>query len=235
MATSHTSEPNRAKLSDRQLKILDFIESFIAVNGYPPTIREIGEAVDIGSTSVVNYNLNKLVREGFLERSKKVSRGLQLVKGEDEEEAVRPRSMRVRGLSRPDVLHIPLAGQIVASKPVEFFDYHHDEDETIEVPLSLIGNVPQDQVFALRVHGHSMIDAMVDEGDVVILRRQATADDKDMVAVWLKDSNETTLKYFYREGSRIRLQPAHPQMDPIYVDAKQVEIQGRVLAVLRSL
>lgn len=229
-----SSEPNRAKLSDRQLKILDFIESFIAINGYPPTIREIGEAVDIGSTSVVNYNLNKLVREGFLERSKKVSRGLQLVRGDDEESEF-SRGMRVRGLPAPELLHIPLAGQIVASKPVEFFDFHHDDDDTIEVPLSLLGNVPQDQIFALRVNGHSMIDAMVDEGDIVVLRRQQTAEDKDMVAVWLKDSNETTLKYFFREGSRIRLQPAHPQMEAIYVDARQVEIQGRVLAVLRSL
>ncbi|MBZ0309162.1 MAG: transcriptional repressor LexA [Anaerolineae bacterium] len=233
MAMSQSSEPNRAKLSERQLKILDFIESFIAINGYPPTIREIGEAVDIGSTSVVNYNLNKLVREGFLERSKKVSRGLQLVK--EEEESVQPRKLRVRGVRQPELIHIALAGQIVASKPVEFFDYHHDEEETIEIPLSMIGNVPQDQVFALRVHGHSMIDAMVDEGDIVILRRQQTAEDKDMVAVWLKENNETTLKYFFREGSKIRLQPAHPQMDPIFVDAKQVEIQGRVLAVLRSL
>ncbi len=229
-----SQEPNRAKLSDRQLKILDFIDSFIAINGYPPTIREIGEAVNIGSTSVVNYNLNKLVREGFLERSKKVSRGLQLVRNENENGEF-SHQFRVRGLPTPDLLHVQLAGQIVASKPVEFFDFHHDDDETIEVPMSLIGSVPHDQVFALRVHGHSMIDAMVDEGDIVVLRRQQTAEDKDMVAVWLKDTNETTLKYFFREGSRIRLQPANPYMDAIYVDAKQVEIQGRVLAVLRSL
>jgi len=221
MTTKQLKKRDRKKLSERQRKILDFIEQFIEVNGYPPTIRDIGKAVNIGSTSVVNYNLNKLVRDGYLERSKKVSRGLQLVKDD--------------GTISAEVMAVGLMGQIVASQPIEFFDYHHDDDEVIEIPLSLLGKVKAEDVFALRVKGNSMIDAMVSDGDIVILRRQQTAQDKDMVAARMRDTNETTLKHFFHEGERIRLQPAHPEMEPIYVHPSQIEIQGRVLAVFRSL
>lgn len=224
----------RARLSERQRKILDFIEAFLRENGYPPTIREIGKAVKIGSTSVVNYNLNKLVREGFLERSQKVSRGLLLVRNE-EDQANRPSSAPMRVMASGNAIPVPLVGQIVASKPVEFFGMHSDDDAVIEVPSTLLGKVPPDQVFALNVSGNSMIDAMVADGDIVILRRQPTAENGDMVAVWLSDNNETTLKYFYHEGNRVRLQPANPEMEPIFVDPAHVEIQGRVLAVMRSL
>jgi repressor LexA len=226
-ATNHPYD----KLSDRQRQILEFIENFLAQEGYPPTIRQIGEAVDIPSTSVVNYNLNKLVREGLLERSEKVSRGLRLIR--DVEEDVKASVKNVRRVM-DSVFSIPLAGQIVASRPVEFFGTHQDEDEVVDVPASLLGTVPVDQVYALSVSGNSMIDAMVGDGDLVILRRQETADNGDMVAA-LIDGHETTLKHFYKEGRQVRLQPANPEMDPIYVDANRVEIQGRVLAVMRSL
>lgn len=227
-----------SKLSERQRKILEFIDNFLTQNGYPPTIRDIGKAVEIGSTSVVNYNLNKLVREGYLERSPKVSRGLQLVREENEKSGRGKVSrMPVRAAQESAMLQVPLAGQIVASKPVEFFGIHYDEDAVIDVPSNLLGKVSPEQVFALKVSGNSMIDAMISDGDIVILRQQKTADSGDMVAVWLRDSNETTLKYFYTtEGkNKIRLQPANPTMEPIFVDAQQVEIQGRVLAVMRTV
>jgi len=235
MSKSQSTRRNRAKLSERQRQILSFIETFLDENGYPPTIREIGKAVKIGSTSVVNYNLNKLVREGFLERSQKVSRGLLLVKDEDENSNNGSKTSRVQAAPETSVIQIPLAGQIAASKPVEFFGIHYDDDAIVEVPITMLGKTPPDQVYALNVTGNSMIDAMISDGDVVLLRRQQTADNGDMCAVWLSDDNETTLKYFYNEGSRVRLQPANPEMDPIYVDPAQVEIQGRVLAVMRSL
>jgi repressor LexA len=235
MSKSQTTRRNRAKLSERQRQILNFIEAFLDENGYPPTIREIGKAVKIGSTSVVNYNLNKLVREGFLERSQKVSRGLLLVKDELEAPAGKPSTARVQIAPESSVIQIPLAGQIAASRPVEFFGIHYDDDAVVEVPITMLGKTPPDQVYALNVTGNSMIDAMISDGDIVLLRRQQTADNGDMVAVWLSDDNETTLKYFYNEGSRVRLQPANPEMEPIYVDPAQVEIQGRVLAVMRSL
>lgn len=233
MVQSNTAEPDRSKLSERQRRILDFIENFINDNSYPPTIREIGEAVKIGSTSVVNYNLNKLVKAGFIERAPDVSRGLRLVH-EDELEEVGV------SVSETNIRRVPLVGQIVASEPVpipgEDFGYNFDEDDTIEIPSQLLGKRSgRESIYALRVKGNSMIDALVRDKDVVVLHRQETADNGDMVAVWLRDTGETTLKYFYKEGSQVRLQPANTTMEPIYVDARQVQIQGKVLAVLRSV
>jgi repressor LexA len=235
---THTYTPRRGgnTLSERQKKILHFIEGFLKEFGYPPTIREIGEAVQIGSTSVVNYNLNKLVKAGYIERAPEVSRGLRLLKylrGPNEEAEYAMPSAR-------DIVQVPYAGRIVASEPVPIpgddFGHHIDEDEMIEVPQSLINSkYPLDKVYALRVNGDSMVDALVGDRDIVILHRQDTAENGDMVAVWLRNSNETTLKYFYREGATVRLQPANSTMQPIYVDARQVQIQGRVLAVLRQL
>lgn len=220
---------NKDELSDRQRKILEFIEEFTDENGYPPTVRDIGRGVGIKSTSVVSYNLKKLVQAGFLEREDKVSRGLRL--SEEYQE------FKVR-FSPPEGLRfVPMLGRITAG---ELLDVPAgditlaDEDDIIEVPEDMIGGMTND-VFALRVDGTSMVDAMVNDGDVVVLRRQQTARNGEMVAVMLKDRGETTLKYFYKEGKRVRLQPANPFMDPIYVDADNVEIQGRVLAVLRTL
>jgi repressor LexA len=230
MSDSQTQQ-NRASLSERQKKILLFIEEFFNENGYPPTIREIGEAVDIGSTSVVNYNLNKLVKAGFIERSPDVSRGLRLI-----HTLHQPEELKVAVSERNEnIYQVPLVGHIVASAPVEFFDYHKDEDP-VEVPAYLLKNRSDlDNIFALRVKGESMIDALVGDGDLVVLQRQDTASNGDMVAVWLRDSGETTLKYFYNEGTKVRLQPANSNMSPIFVDARQVQVQGRVLAVLRQV
>ena len=222
----------KRKLSRRQENILKFIERFIAQNGYPPTIREIGQAVNIGSTSVVNYNLNKLMEYNLIERSPKVSRGLQLVDPN--------REMGVKISDSEHLVQVPLVGKIAASMPVtlpggEDFGYYYDNDDMIDIPQSMVAQFDQQELFALRVTGDSMIDAMVAEGDLVVLRRQSTARNGDMVAVWLSERGETTLKHYYNEGERIRLQPANPLMDPIYVNADQVNIQGRVLAVLRTL
>jgi repressor LexA len=220
-------------LSTRQRKILRFIETFITKNGFPPTIREIGKAVDIASTSVVNYNLNKLVEYDLLERAPDVSRGLRLVKPNT------PQEMPVKYADPSSLLQVPLVGQIAASAPVpipgEDFGYYYDADDMIDVPQNMIGTLRREELFALRVTGDSMIDAMVADGDVVILQRQRIAQNGDMVAVWLNERGETTLKKYFLEGEQVRLQPANPMMDPIFVDAGQVDIQGRVLAVLRTL
>jgi repressor LexA len=219
------------ELSNRQKKILEFIENFLSEHGYPPTIREIGEAVDIASTSVVNYNLNKLVEHGLIERAPKVSRGLWLSNQEEE--------LPVGYADARSLVQVPLVGKIAASAPVplpgEDFGYYYDRDDLIEVPQSMIGKFDREELFALRVSGESMIDAMVADGDVIVLKRQNVARNGDMVAVWLSEHGETTLKKYYLEGPVVRLQPANPTMDPIYVDAKQVNIQGRVLAILRTL
>jgi repressor LexA len=218
-------------LSKRQKKILGFIENFISKHGYPPTIREIGEAVGIASTSVVNYNLNKLVERGLIERAPEVSRGLRLV-GQN------PPEMPVHYADMTHLLQVPLVGKIAASLPVpipEDIGYYYDSDDLIEVPQNMIGGLHREELFALRVTGESMIDAMVADGDVIVLKRQSVAQNGDMVAVYLSERGETTLKKYYQEGKQVRLQPANPTMSPIYVDADKVSVQGRVLAVLRTV
>lgn len=230
-------KPDTYKLSERQKKMLAFIERCYNDSGYPPTIREIGEAVKIASTSVVNYNLNKLEEAGYIQREKKVSRGLRLLRTSENRD-FEERGVRVID-DRSTVTSVPMVGKIVAGEPVpipEDLGMYYDEDEVIDVPLSLLGTrFKSGQVFALRVVGNSMIDALVNNNDIVVLQRQDTANDGDMVAVFLRDSNETTLKYIYREGPQIRLQPANSMMEPIYVDARNVAIQGRVLAVMRRV
>lgn len=222
------SDPD--KLSKRQQGMLDYINESIQESGRPPTIREIGEAVDISSTSVVNYNLTKLVEKGFLDRDAEVSRGLRLT-----DKAAELYGLVVEAVQ--GLIRIPLAGTIVASEPVEvghdnFATY--DEEDAVELSSSMLNVSKTDDLFALKVSGDSMIDAMVNDGDIVIMRQQTTANNGDMVAVWLTPSDTTTLKYFYNEGERVRLQPANKMLDPIYVRPSDVRVQGKVMMVLRN-
>ncbi|MBI3362672.1 MAG: repressor LexA [Chloroflexi bacterium] len=206
------------KLSERQQGMLAFIREFTGENGYPPTIRQIGEAVGISSTSVVNYNLNKLEKDGYLTRDLKVSRGLRLV------------NETPRGFVK-----VPLVGYIFASEPVPVPGEASAfaPDEAIELTRDLLAD--DQDLYALRVRGDSMIDAMVNEGDIVVMKKQAQARNGEMVAVWLRDKEETTLTRFYLENGRVRLQPANPKMGPIFVDPEKVEVQGKVVLVLRQL
>lgn len=225
---------NIDSLSQRQRAILNFIQVQLDETGYPPTIREIGEACDIASTSVVNYNLNKLVDGGFITRTPDKSRGIRINKDKD---AVQETPFRFA--DERNTLYVPMVGRIVASAPVphpgDDFGYYYDTEDMIQVPRVMVGAVDQAQVYALTVSGQSMIDSMIGDGDVVILRRQEVARNGEMVAVWLSERNETTLKHFFDEGERVRLQPANPTMGPIYVDKDKVQVQGRVLAVLRKI
>jgi len=208
------------KLSDRQEAMLGFITNFIDENGYPPTIREIGKACGISSTSVVNYNLNKLEREGLLARDREVSRGLRL--------------SELTHLA--NIVRIPLVGRIVAGQPVPVPDAPSTfaDDEAIELTRDIVD--ANEDLFALQVKGDSMVDAMISDGDYVIMRPHPRVQNGDMVAVWLTDKEETTLKRIYMEGDRIRLQPANPTMKPIYVDdPSTVQVQGRVVAVVRQM
>jgi repressor LexA len=204
-------------LSSRQEAILGFINQFLRENRYPPTIRDIGKAVGISSTSVVNYNLNILEREGYVTRDREVSRGLRIV-GESPE--------------RRDVLLLPLLGRIAAGDPIPV-----PGDAVPEDHLELARGVLRDEedLYALQVQGESMIDALVNDGDIVVMKHQETAENGDMVAVWLRDREETTLKKFYHEGNRIRLQPANPTMEPIYASPSNVQVQGKVVMVIRQL
>ena len=216
----------KGKLTDRQRRILDYIQDFSTDNGYPPSIRQIGASVGISSTSVVNYNLNRLVEEGFLDRDKNVSRGIRLT----------DKLLRATG-NLGEVIRIPMVGRIFASEPVHLPSTDSPmfgADEAIEITRDMLSST--DEVFALEVKGDSMIDAMVSDGDIVVMKRDYHWRNGDMVAVWLRDLEETTLKYIYHEGDTIRLQPANPTMDPIIIeDPKHLEVQGKVMLVVRQL
>jgi repressor LexA len=214
----------KGKLSERQREIINFIRKFTVERGYPPTIRQIGEAASISSTSVVNYNLNKLEKEGYLTRDLKVSRGVRLVEPQGSK-TLRP----------GDLLSIPLAGYIFASEPVLVGDTPQTAtDEVLSLTRDLVND--SGDLFALRVKGDSMIDAMVNDGDIVVMKKVDRARNGEMVAVWLNDRNETTLKHFYLENGRVRLQPANPGMQPIFIDdPSRVEVQGKVVLVLRQM
>jgi repressor LexA len=203
-------------LSSRQERILAFIRRYLAENDYPPTIREIGQAAGISSTSVVKYNLERLREMGYIDRSKEVSRGL-----------------RLRGM--PSFVPIPKLGVISAGTPIAAIGQQGNPfaGEMLTLTQDLVPNAAD--LYALRVKGDSMIDALVSDGDWVVIRHQQTAQPREMVVAWIKDREETTLKYYYPEGSLVRLQPANPAYQPIYVPAEQLEIQGKVVAVVRQL
>lgn len=213
-------------LTDRQRRMLDYIQEFTVKSGYPPSIRQIGKAVGISSTSVVNYNLNRLVEEGYLDRDQNVSRGIRLT----------DKLMKAAD-TLGDIVRVPLVGRIFASEPVPMPGTDspiYGADEAIEITRDMVAS--GEDLFALEVKGDSMIDAMVNEGDIVVMKREPTWSNGDMVAVWLKDREETTLKYIYREGNQVRLQPANPNMDAIIIENPEIiEVQGKVMLVLRQL
>jgi len=240
----------RAKgLSERQVKILEVLERFNNQNGYPPSIREICDKTGISSTSVVNYYLNQLEESGYIERDGRVSRGIRLVKSLSEMVpspntasvgAQIKRSAEAVRQAVEDVLRIPVLGRIVAGSPMPVpasdFSYY-DAETMVDVARSLLPvRERTNELFALEVQGNSMIDAMVNDGDIVIMRRANEARNGEMVAIWLNDRDETTLKYFYRENGKVRLQPANPTMQPIIIDdPTSVEIQGKVVMVIRQV
>ncbi len=199
-------------LSPRQRQMHRFITAFIGENGYPPTHEEIRQGLQMSTKSLVNDDLKALERMGCIERAPDVARGIRLAGG--------LRSFKV-----------PLLGQIAASaKPISFSDEDHEE---IELTPDIVEQ--QEGLYALRVKGDSMIDAFIHDGDIVVMRHQAVAEAGEMVAVRLKEENETTLKRFYPEGKRVRLQPANAKVAPLFVHPANVEIQGRVMAVIRQV
>jgi repressor LexA len=218
---------------ERRQRILDCIARTVEERGYPPSVREIAEAVGLASTSAVHHHLIALERDGLLERGGHASRALRLTSrpqpvtpsatGQPGEGAkVTPFRMPVER----DTLTLPVMGEIAAGQPIEAYE---DPSETLAVPASMDARPDS---YVLRVRGKSMIDALIDDGDFVIVQPQATARDGDIVVALLED-NGVTLKRFFREKDRIRLQPANAEMEPIY--ASEVQIQGKVVGVIRRL
>jgi len=203
--------------TDKRDRILKFIREFIDDRGYAPTVAEIQIFCGISSKSVVGYHLKALEREGSIRRDAEISRAIEIT------------GMGKRALA------IPLLGEIAAGQPIPVPTedaWHAVPQETVEVPAEMLPAGVQ--AYALKVKGNSMIDALVDDGDIVILDSTNTADNGDMVAAWLIERQEATLKKLHRESECIRLQPANRNMAPIYVDPDKAQVQGRVIAVLRK-
>lgn len=237
-------------LSERQKKILEVLERFQIDPGYPPSIREICDETNISSTSVVNYYLDQLQEMNYIERDGHVSRGIRLLKplseimgtavgGASAVGGLKQSAQNVRQAVE-ELLRVPIVGRIFAAQPVPVpssdFSYY-DADSMVDVARSLLPREKAgEDLFALEVQGDSMIDAMVNEGDIVIMKKANEARNGEMVAIWLTDRDETTLKYFYKENGRVRLQPANPTMGPIYIDdPTTLEIQGKVVMVIRQV
>jgi len=212
--------PNRA-LTDPQRRIIDFINRYVEANDLPPTIREIQHGAGISSTSMVSYHLKALERANLLNRRERSSRGVMM---RDARRAV------VR-----DMLNVPIVGRIVASEPapVPDADALRESENSVQVARSLVDG--DEDLYALEVQGNSMIDALIGDGDIVVMKRNAEVRNGDLAAVFLTDRNESTLKRVYHEGRRLRLKPENPLMRPFYVDARHAQIQGRVVCVLRKI
>jgi len=209
-------------LSERQQRILEFIRKFIEERHFPPTIREIGGDVGISSTSVVKYNLEALARKGLIQRNGDISRGIRLV--QDVVQRV------------VEVIQVPVLGRIAAGVPIPVPDSDFSPfgyDKTIELTRDIVKDV--NTTYALEVQGDSMIDALIHDGDIVLMRHQERVENGELAAVWLRDREETTLKRFYLEGESVRLQPANPTMGPMFFPASNVQVMGKVLCVIRQL
>jgi repressor LexA len=203
-------------LTKRQKQVLDFIADFVDENGYCPSFEEIGRGLDLASLATVHKHISVLEAKNYLKRGYNQSRSLELA----------PKYLQEHRRARPSATEIPLMGRIAAGSPVEAVEHR----ET----LNFADFVGSGTTFALEVRGNSMIDEHICNGDLILLERVPEARDGEIV-VALVDGSETTLKRFYREpGDVIRLQPANSALKPILVPARNVQIQGRLLAVLRK-
>ncbi len=196
-------------ITRRQRQVLDFIQSFVQTNNYSPSFEEIGEGLGLSSLATVHKHITNLEHKGLLRRDYNRSRSIDLIP---------PKKSRGADL-------LPLLGRIAAGRPIE----QVAQPETI----SLTDFTRSREVFVLQVTGDSMQDEHIVDGDYVLVERMSTARDGEIV-VALVNGSETTLKRFYREGDKIRLQPANAAMQPIVVPAANVEIQGRVVGILRK-
>jgi repressor LexA len=199
-------------LSSRQKQILEYIKDTVRAKGYPPSVREIGEAVGLSSSSTVHSHLSKLEEMGFIRRDPTKPRAIDVL----DEAPWRKKSL----------IPVPLVGRVTAGQPILAVE---NIEETYPFPTEFVGN---DDIFMLTVQGNSMIKAGIFDGDYVLIREQQTAHNGDII-VALIDNEEATVKRFYKEKDRIRLQPENDLMDPIY--SKNVSILGKVVGVFRRL
>ncbi|HEC64421.1 MAG TPA: transcriptional repressor LexA [bacterium] len=198
----------------QQKRILDFIEEYIEKNGISPTLLEVKDHIGVRSLGTVYEHLDKLESKGLIQRDKNAPRGIRYL-------------INV-GRHIGEIIQVPMIGTIQAGAPI---DFNQDSDETVEIPLSFIKGK---DVFALEVKGDSMIDAYVTEGDIVICERTSTVKNGDMVAAMV-DQSDATLKRFFKKGEQVVLKPENPKYKDIKRKAGSVEVQGRVLTIIRNM
>ena len=237
-----TPRKRSANLTEPEIKVLQILEDYYKKNGYPPSIRDILTAGKFSSTSVVNYYLNQLETSGHIERSGRVSRGIRLLKPFSEiSQGPMEKAVKQLRETMEEVLHIPVLGRIFASAPTlvpgtDGFSLITPETFVDVARTMLPSREKADELYALEVRGDSLIDAMVNDGDIVIMKPVKEVHNGELVAIWLADKEETTLKYFYLENGKVRLQPANPEMKPIIIDdPSHVQVQGKVVMVIRPL
>lgn len=202
----------RSEISAKQQKILEFIQTAIRQKGYPPSVREIGEAVGLKSPSTVHMHLNKLEQMGAIRRESDKNRAIDVV-GDSP----------MRNVS---MVSVPLVGRVTAGQPVLAVE---NIEDTYPMPSDLVGH---ESVFMLKVDGESMIQAGIYDGDFVIVRDQDSARNGDII-VALVDGEEATVKRFFRESDRVRLQPENDSMEPIY--SRDVSVLGKVVGLYRKM
>ena len=203
-------------LNSTRENILQFIHGFIDERGYSPTVRDILKGCDISSTAVVQYHLDVLEKEGRIHRDPEIFRSIRLSE-------------------KKGSVMVPILGTIAAGSPIPVpnsDNWSNQAVDTLELPQDMVGKKP---VFALKVKGQSMIDALIDDGDIVLMEAADSAANGEMVAVWLKDREEVTLKRFFADKYKVILQPANQTIKPIEQRADNVEIQGKVIGVIRKL
>jgi repressor LexA len=209
------------ELGEMHRKVLRVLETYLKQYGYAPSIREIAKQINCDSTSYVKYYLDQLQEMGYIERGERKSRSIRIMKSINPAAAASNR--------------IPLVGRIQAGLPIHIpaSDFSlFDEESALDLPEWMLPK-KRDGLFALEVQGDSMIDAMISDGDLVVLQTVPRAANGMLVAAWIKSTSETTLKRYYLEDGKVRLQPANKAYDPIYVVPEDVEVQGQVILVIR--
>ncbi|MHB8171096.1 MAG: transcriptional repressor LexA [Thermincolia bacterium] len=199
-------------LSSRQMAILDFIKKEIRAKGYPPSVREIGEAVGLSSSSTVHGHLAQLEAKGYLRRDATKPRAIEVLDGSE-------------NVIKKEMINVPIVGRVTAGQPILAVE---NIEDTFPLPLDFVRN---DDVFILTVSGDSMIEAGILDGDYILVRQQKTARNGEIIVALMDD--EATVKTFYKESDHIRLQPENPRLEPILV--KDVDVLGKVIGVFRRL
>ena len=210
-----------ADLSDRQRQVLDYIREMVAQRGYPPSVREIGEAIGLSSPSTVHSHLSTLVKAGLLRRDPTKPRAIEVLESPDDKSA---KTKRTDGTATREV---PLVGRIAAGSPILATE---DIEDVYDLPTALVGRGP---VFMLRVKGDSMIDAGILDGDLVVVERSNDARNGEIIAA-LINGEEATVKRLRRQSGEVILEPANPALSPVRYRSG-VEVIGPVVSVLRRL